>query len=120
LTPIERARITRHTAHGARLLRRRGAFGLAAIVEQTRERYDGTGVRGMRGIAIPLAARIIAVANAYEGLLTGRPYRPGSTAREALGVIAARSGTWFDPKVAAALERRERGFGARMPFLRFR
>jgi putative two-component system response regulator len=120
LAPIERERVVGHTSRGARLLRRRGAYDLAAIVEPLRERFDGTGPRNVRGIAIPLATRIVAVANAYEGLRTGRPYRAGLQAQAALADIAARSGTWFDPKVVAALDRRERGYGTRMPFLRSR
>jgi putative nucleotidyltransferase with HDIG domain len=120
LAPTERERIVRQADRGARLLRRRGEFGLAAIVDHLRERYDGSGIRGIRGIAVPLTARIVAVANAYEGLLSGRPYRPGLTREAALAIVLARSGTWFDPKVVAALERRERGYGNRMPFLRYR
>jgi putative two-component system response regulator len=120
LAPIERERIARHTERGARLLRRRGAFALAAIVEDLREWYDETGRRGVRGIAIPLATRIVAVANTYEGLITGRPYRRSLTPHAALAFLVARSGTRFDPNVVAALERREGGYGGRMPFLRFR
>ncbi len=108
LTSIERERVIRHPARGARLLRRRGEYGLATIVEAQRERFDGSGLHAMRGKHIPLATRIVAVANAFEGLVSGRPYRPGLSAEGALAVVRHRSGTEFDPDVVAALERRER------------
>lgn len=63
------------------------------------ERWDGTGYpRGLKGEEIPPAARIFAVADAWDALRSGRPYRPAWTREEALGYIRERSGTSFDPK----------------------
>jgi putative nucleotidyltransferase with HDIG domain len=117
LTPIERERVLRHPSRGARLLRRHGEFRLASVVEQYHERFDGSGQKGLRGKNILLAARVVAVANAFDGLVTGRPYRPALSIKGALRTVAARSGTWYDPDVVGALHRRENGVGLRMPFL---
>ncbi len=70
------------------------------------ERYDGLGYPdGLAGEEIPLAARIVAVADAWDALTTTRPYRPAKSNRAALGELHARSGAQFDPRVVAALDR---------------
>jgi hypothetical protein len=70
------------------------------------ERFDGLGYPdGLAGDDIPLAARIVAVADAWDALTTTRAYRPALSTRAALGELHARSGTQFDPRVVTALDR---------------
>lgn len=67
------------------------------------EKWDGTGYPlGLKGEQIPLAARIFAVADAYDALLSDRPYRPAWTRERALAHIEAQSGLHFDPQVVKA------------------
>jgi hypothetical protein len=75
-------------------------------VLHSHEAWDGGGYpHGLVGDAIPLAARIIAVADTYEVLTKGRPYKAARSHADALREIAARSGTQFDPQVVEALHR---------------
>jgi putative nucleotidyltransferase with HDIG domain len=70
------------------------------------ERMDGSGYPGaLRGEDIPLPARIIAVADAFDSLTTSRSHRDAHTVQEALAELHQRSGTQFDPSIVAALER---------------
>lgn len=74
------------------------ALALIALAHQ--ERFDGKGYpKGLSGGNIPLHARIIAVADAYDAMTAGRPYRPPLSSAEALRKIRAASGTQFDPSV---------------------
>lgn len=67
------------------------------------EKWDGTGYpRGLRGDAIPLAARIMALADTYDALVTTRPYKSGWTHEEAVEEIVGKKGTHFDPTVVNA------------------
>jgi HD-GYP domain-containing protein (c-di-GMP phosphodiesterase class II) len=78
----------------------RGALGLVVpMVACCQERWDGTGRRALRGREIPLGARIIAVADAYDALVTDRPYQKGRTAEEAHAALLGASGAQFDPLV---------------------
>jgi HD-GYP domain-containing protein (c-di-GMP phosphodiesterase class II) len=72
------------------------------MVACSRERWDGTGRRSLRGPEIPLGARIIAVADAYDSMVTDRAHRKGRTHEEALTALQEASGTQFDPQVVAA------------------
>jgi putative nucleotidyltransferase with HDIG domain len=70
------------------------------------ERWDGQGYpAGLAGQAIPLAARIVAVADVFDALTSARAYRPARTVDEAVAIITARAGTQFDPTVVEALPR---------------
>ena len=70
------------------------------------ERFDGTGYpAALSGREIPLAARIVAVAAAFQALLNDRPYRAAQTVADALEEMRRCTGTQFDPDVVAALER---------------
>jgi HD-GYP domain-containing protein (c-di-GMP phosphodiesterase class II) len=70
------------------------------------ERMDGRGYPGaLSGENIPLPARIIAVADAFDSLTTSRIHRDAHTVQEALAELHERSGTQFDPSIVAALER---------------
>jgi len=64
------------------------------------EKWDGTGYpRGLKGEAIPLTSRIFAVADVWDGLTSGRPYRQALSHEEAAKYIYENSGIHFDPKV---------------------
>jgi hypothetical protein len=70
------------------------------------ERWDGTGYpRGLIGEEIPLGGRILAVADAYESMTTGRPYRPAIGRDEALAELRGETGRQFDPRVVEAFAR---------------
>ncbi|NLJ86434.1 MAG: HD domain-containing protein, partial [Firmicutes bacterium] len=62
------------------------------------EWWDGTGYpRGLEGDRIPLTARIIALVDAYDVMIHGRPYRPAVSSQEALAELRRCAGTQFDP-----------------------
>ncbi len=99
--------VTSHPQRGADLIEEIGFLrDSAAAVRHHHERYDGRGYpRGLRGTQIPLFARIIAVADAFDSLTTSRPGREALTAQQARAELRHRAGTQFDPVVVAALER---------------
>jgi HD-GYP domain-containing protein (c-di-GMP phosphodiesterase class II) len=67
------------------------------------ERWDGTGYPcGLRGDAIPLAARVFAVVDVWDALLSDRPYRAAWPEAQVRAYIHAQAGTHFDPAVVAA------------------
>lgn len=76
------------------------------VVAHHHERWDGRGYPdGLAGEAIPLAARIVAVADTYDAMTTARPYRAAATPGEAIAEILAEAGTQFDPAVVKAAAR---------------
>jgi hypothetical protein len=80
--------------------------GAAELIYACRERWDGSGYpRGLTGDGIPLAARIFAVADAWEALTSPRSYGPTLTPEEAQSEIVASAGQRFDPEVVEAFER---------------
>jgi HD-GYP domain-containing protein (c-di-GMP phosphodiesterase class II) len=92
---------------GARMVHGFSTLGhVAPVIRSHRERWDGTGYPdGLAGEAIPLASRVIGACEAYDAMVSVRPYREplaSSAARRALGDEA---GTHFDPAVVAALDR---------------
>ncbi len=75
------------------------------IVRSSHERLDGRGYPdGLSGEDIPLPARIVLVADAFDALVTDRPYRPARSIPEALAELRAHTGTQFDATVVATLE----------------
>lgn len=73
---------------------------LAPIILYHHERFDGLGYSaGLKGKEIPLGARIIAVADAYQALISDRPYRKAHSEKEAKKIIKEGSGTQFDPEI---------------------
>jgi HD-GYP domain-containing protein (c-di-GMP phosphodiesterase class II) len=67
------------------------------------EKWDGSGYpRGLKGEEIPLSARIFAIVDVYDALMSDRPYRPAWTKERALDHIREQSGKHFDPKVVEA------------------
>ena len=104
LSPEEMERLRVHPVLGSRILASIPfPWEVVPIVRHHAEHWDGSGYPdGLQGSAIPLAARILSLANAYSALLSPRPYRPAFSPPEALAEIEARSGTQFDPAVVAA------------------
>ena len=99
LTSDELAKVRQHPALGARILSPIAAFKEAIpIVLHHHERYDGLGYPEMRqGEEIPRLARLLAVADVYDALVSDRPYRNGYSHEFALEHIRAAKGTQFDP-----------------------
>lgn len=94
----------RHTIIGERILDGAPALTAAArLLRASHEHLDGKGYPdGLAGADIPLGARIIAVADAFDAMTSGRPYRPSLTATEAAAEIRRCAGAQFDPDVADA------------------
>ena len=104
LTREEFAVVQKHPAAGADILRTIAPLRRhAKAVRHHHERFDGSGYPdGLRGTDIPVAARIIAVADAFDALGSNRSYRRGVSAEQALDIIAQAGGSHFDPEIVAA------------------
>jgi diguanylate cyclase (GGDEF)-like protein len=107
LDPVERDEVRRHTEVASRVL---SNLELPVIVKQVvrshHEHWDGSGYPdGLAGNDIPLAARIVSVADALDAMLSPRPWRPALGALAAHAEIAAGAGRQFCPEVAGALAR---------------
>lgn len=107
LSPAEAEVMRRHVDHGVDLLQRVGGLleHVVPIVLYHHERWDGRGYKGLKGEAIPLGARIIAVADTYDAIVDDRPYRRGRPHTQAVEILRAESGTQFDPRVVEAFLR---------------
>ncbi len=101
LTEQEWELIRAHPAVGASLLSSTLLpQEIVPVVEHHHEHYDGTGYpHGAAGDEIPLTARILAVADAYDAMTSPRPYRPAMTHEQALAELRAQAGAQFDPEV---------------------
>jgi two-component system, cell cycle response regulator len=97
----ERAFIERHTIIGERILASAPSLRpIAAIVRATHERYDGLGYPdGLSGEQIPLAARIIAICDAYQAMTSDRSYHDAMTGQQASEELRRCAGTRFDPEL---------------------
>jgi diguanylate cyclase (GGDEF)-like protein len=105
LTNQEYEVIKRHPVLGARMLASIEELAPAApVVRHHHERFDGRGYPdGLRGEDIPLAARIVSVADAFDTMIRDRPYGYGISKAPSLEEIEKGSGTQFDPRVVRAL-----------------
>lgn len=99
------APIRNHPLEGERIVSAApGLASVAALVRSSAERFDGEGSPdGLSAEAIPLGARIIAVAVALAAMTSPRPYRPARTTAEAMAELRRCAGTQFDPRVVEAL-----------------
>jgi two-component system, cell cycle response regulator len=97
--------VRQHTLVGERILRAAPALAsVAKLVRSSHERFDGTGYPdGLGGATIPLGARIVSACDAWDAMITTRPYRKALSHREALEEMRRCSGTQFDPDVVEAL-----------------
>ena len=104
LTPEEWAVMRRHPEYAYELLSPVQFLHPALDVPYAHhEKWDGTGYpRGLKGAEIPLAARIFAVVDVWDALISDRPYRPAWSADRARAYIAEQAGRHFDPAVAQA------------------
>ncbi|HKC77233.1 MAG TPA: HD-GYP domain-containing protein [Gaiellaceae bacterium] len=104
LTLEEVDEIRRHPAAGARLvLPLRRFHDALPYVLFHHERWDGKGYpSGLRGETIPVGARLLAIADAFDAMISPRPYRRALTHEHALGEVEEGAGAQFDP-VAAEL-----------------
>ncbi len=107
LTPADYEEIKKHSERGAKIIE--GIQFLTDVKDMVlyhQERYDGSGYpNGLKGKEIPLLARIVSVADAFDAMTTERPYKPKMTYREAMDEVERNSGTQFDPDIAKAFLR---------------
>jgi diguanylate cyclase (GGDEF)-like protein len=96
----------RHTLIGERILAAAPALGgAAALVRSSHETWDGSGYPDeLAGIEIPLGARIIAVCDAFDAMISNRPYSKRKSTADALAELRRCAGTQFDPTIVATFE----------------
>ena len=106
LTSAERLIIEQHPITGSEIVRDIAFLGAARdVIRHHHERWDGTGYPDrLAGEAIPISARIFAVADTLDALTTARPYRRASTIAQARVIIMQAVGTHFDPAVIEAFK----------------
>jgi putative two-component system response regulator len=106
LTPAERLKMQSHSAVGAAILRGSDCdvLRMAEVISlRHHECWDGTGYPdGLQGSKIPLVARIVAVADAFDAVTHHRPYKPARSFKEGVAEIVAGRGTRFDPRIVDA------------------
>lgn len=107
LTPAEWAEMMQHPSRGAEMIRPISFLkGLVPIIESHHEHFDGTGYpRGLKGEEIPLGARILAVADAYDTLNSERSYRSYFGHEQAIKMLKDSAGVQWDSNVVAAFLR---------------
>jgi diguanylate cyclase (GGDEF)-like protein/putative nucleotidyltransferase with HDIG domain len=106
LTPPERMVLERHSQIGFRMLESLGVDPVAEWVLHHHERWDGMGYpEGLAGEEIPLGARIIFVADAYDAMTSDRAYRGRLTPSEAVAELQRCAGTQFDPEIVSVFAR---------------
>jgi cyclic di-GMP phosphodiesterase len=108
LTPVEFELVKTHTTIGKRILSG-SRFALLRLAEEIafnhHERWDGGGYAGLAGDAIPLAGRIVSVADVFDALTQKRPYKAAWPIEEAIAEIDRQRGQQFDPAVVDAFLR---------------
>lgn len=108
LTEAEYRHIMEHTVIGARILGplMRDAPGALSIVRSHHERLDGAGFPdGLKGDVIPLEARLVSVADAFDAMTSVRPYRPSLTVHQAMRELEEGKGVQFDAAIVDAFRR---------------
>jgi len=106
-TPEEFEIMKQHVWYGHQILNVEGIDEMARnIAASHHERWDGSGyLKGLKGEAIPLEARIVAVADVFDALLSKRIYKAALPFDEAFSLVLAASGSHFDPAVVEAFRR---------------
>lgn len=104
LTTVEQTAIQLHPAMATQILKDVPMLAeVIPAISHHHERYDGGGyAQGLRGEEIPLAARILAVADAFDAITSERAWRPARSMEEAIAEVARGAGTQFDPAVVKA------------------
>jgi len=107
LSESDRRLVERHPEEGERLAAEASwPSSVLRGIRHHHERWDGTGYPNrLTGEAIPLEARILAVADAYEAMTSSRPHRPAISPHRALARIRGGAGAQFDPELATAFDR---------------
>jgi putative nucleotidyltransferase with HDIG domain len=109
LTAVERSRMELHTLLGAAMFARSRSSVLRTahlVALHHHERWDGGGYPSrLRADRIPLAARIVALADVYDALASDRPYPRALPPDEVVAHLVSEAGTHFDPQIAAAFLR---------------
>jgi diguanylate cyclase (GGDEF)-like protein len=98
--------IRQNPVRGAEMVSRiQGLETIVPWIRHSLERFDGSGYPdGLSGEGIPLACRILHVADAYDAMTSERPYRPALSEQEARAELSRETGTQFDPRCVEALE----------------
>ncbi len=101
LTPAEMEKIKTHSLVAASILEKVGfPYPVVPTVKYHHEFWNGCGYpEGLRGASIPLTARILSIADAYDTLRVARPYREAVPREEACNFLRSRAGTQFDPRL---------------------
>jgi len=101
LTAAEMELMRRHVLIGVDIaLPLRSAASVVPIIRHHHEHFDGSGYPdGLRGEDIPLVARIVAVCDSYDAMISDRPYRAAMSSNSAAGALLASAGTQWDPKL---------------------
>jgi len=104
LTDAEMSQMRHHPLIGANILKPVAfPWPIAPIVRHHHEHYDGDGYpAGLKTEEIPILARVLTVADAFEAMVADRPYRRGRSQQEAILELRRCSGTQFDPRVVEA------------------
>jgi putative two-component system response regulator len=103
LTPEEYEHIMIHAQAGAGIVKPVANRKVMEMIEHHHDHYDGTGLHQVvAGSAIPLAARILAVADAFDAMTSERPYRAAMSRKEAIDELKRCTGTQFDSPVVTA------------------
>src|SRR5687767_14538339 len=107
LTPAEFETMKLHVEAGADILSSIDfPYPVVPIVRAHHENWDGTGYpNGLKGVEIPIGARILSVVDCYDALTSDRPYRGAMTDEAALEILRERRGTMYDPMVVDMFER---------------
>jgi len=113
LTPAEFDTMKLHVEAGADILSSIDfPYPVVPIVRAHHENWDGTGYpSGLKGLDIPIGARILSVVDCYDALTSDRPYRPAMSDDDALAIVRERRGTFYDPTVVDTFERVCRDIG---------
>ena len=113
LTPSEFETMKLHVEAGADILSSIDfPYPVVPIVRAHHENWDGTGYpNGLKGVEIPIGARVLSVVDCYDALTSDRPYRGAMSDDAALAIIRARRGTMYDPAVVDMFERVCRDIG---------
>jgi len=104
LDEAEYLQMKHHPLIGANILRPVAfPWPIAPVVRHHHEHFDGSGYpAGLRGEEIPLLARILTAADAYEAMISDRPYRTGRPPEDAVAELLACRGSHFDPRIVDA------------------
>jgi putative nucleotidyltransferase with HDIG domain len=113
LTSAEFSKMKLHASVGADILSAiEFPYPVIPIVRHHHENWDGSGYpSGLKGVQIPIGARVLAVVDCYDALTSDRPYRPKLVHEQAAAILLERRGTMYDPLVVDTFLRLHHTFG---------